>query len=434
VIGTSVRPANGTVVTYTNFLFVPTLLKICKVAGFGVTPGTPFTFNVALNAGEFPFAGTQSVTVLAGSPTASNSLGNCAFVNGPFTPIPGPPAIGTYPLNAVVTITEPPAGATTITAIQIFSGTGISFNSGTRTLTYALTDAGTNVVAFTNTLPTPPGVESVRADFTGDGLSDFATFNGATGFFSIAGSQSQSALRTGSIGQPGDLFVPGDYDGDHVTDQAYYSKGTWNIALSSGGSRSIGWGIATDIPMAADYNGDGKTDIGVYRPSTGVWYLLDGPNGTGNAYGWGISTDIPVAGDFDGDGKADIGVFRPSDGMWYLIGSRAGGMGIAWGANGDRPVPADYDGDGKVDLAVFRPSQGTWYIARSSNSGYDIVNWGVASDILSPGDYDGDGKYDIAVYRPSTGMWYILGSRDGLITRQSGTASDVSAESRYIPY
>src|SRR5205814_371548 len=118
--------------------------------------------------------------------------------------------------------------------------------------------------------------------------------------------------------------------------------GTWNIELSSGGTRSIGWGTAGDIPMPADYNGDGKADIGVYRPSTGVWYLLDGPNGSGNAYGWGISTDIPVAGDFDGDGKYDIGVYRPSNGMWYILASRDGLITNQYGSSSDVSAESRY--------------------------------------------------------------------------------------------
>jgi len=427
VIGTSVRPSNGTVVTYTDFVFVPTLLKICKIAGAGVAPGTLFTFDVTLTPADFPFAGTQTVQVAAGA--AGTTLGNCAFVNGPFTPVAGPPPIGTYPQGSTVAIVERPAGTTVESFAGLFSGGPASFNAGARTLTMVLSDPGTNVPVFVNTAAAALAT-TVRADFNGDGISDYALWNLGDGSTALP----QSA-KSSLVGQPGDLYVPGDYDGDRKTDRAFFTKGgTWNIELSTGGTRSIGWGTTGDIPMPADYNGDGKVDIGVYRPSTGVWYLLDGPNGSGNSYGWGISTDIPVAGDFDGDGKADIGVFRPSDGMWYLIGSRAGGMGIAWGANGDRPVPADYDGDGKVDLGVFRPSQGTWYIARSSNTGYDIVNFGAATDILSPGDYDGDGKYDIAVYRPSNGTWYVLGSQSGMQITPFGGASDVTAESRYIPY
>ena len=58
-----------------------------------------------------------------------------------------------------------------------------------------------------------------------------------------------------------------------------------------------------------DYDGDGKTDIAVWRPSTGVWYAL--PSSNPSSYTtrqWGISSDIPTPDDFDGDGKAEVAV------------------------------------------------------------------------------------------------------------------------------
>ena len=74
---------------------------------------------------------------------------------------------------------------------------------------------------------------------------------------------------------------------------------------------------------AGDFDGDAKTDIAVYRPATGAWWILKSSTNftTYATYQWGESTDIPVLGDFDGDGKADIAVYRPATGVWWILKS-----------------------------------------------------------------------------------------------------------------
>jgi len=196
-----------------------------------------------------------------------------------------------------------------------------------------------------------------------------------------------------------------DFDGDGRSDLAVFrpSTGVWWVR----GIASVHFGQNGDIPVAGDYNGDGRTDMAVFRPSTGKWYIQ------GLAPIWyGQNGDIPVAGDYNGDGRTDLAVFRPSNGTWYVRGIQA----MPFGQNGDIPVTGDYNGDGRTDLAVFRPSTGTWYIR-----GVGTKPFGQYGDIPVTGDFNADGISDVTVFRPSTGMWYS----GGILTLGYGGPGDV---------
>jgi uncharacterized delta-60 repeat protein len=210
--------------------------------------------------------------------------------------------------------------------------------------------------------------------------------------------------------------TPFDFDGDGRADVAVYrpSSGVWYQLFSSGipyGSPTFG--LAGDIPVPADYDGDGKTDLAIFRPSTGVWWHLVSSTGQLRAVTLGQSADIPLPADVNNDGTDDFVVFRPSTNIWYRAASPSYYDEKAFGLAGDQPVVGDFDGDGKADQAVFRPSSGDWWYAASSASGaHRSIHWGQNGDVPAPADYDGDGKTDVAVFRPSNGGWYILRSSD----------------------
>jgi FG-GAP-like repeat len=229
----------------------------------------------------------------------------------------------------------------------------------------------------------------------------------------------------------------GDFDGDGRVDLPLYrpSTGMWHVMKPAAGSDlNLNWGVDTDLPMPGDYDGDGKTDVAVYRPATGVWWvLLSSTNwATFVTYQWGTNTDIPVPGDYDGDRKTDIAVYRPATGTWYAVLSATNSTTFTsyqWGQSTDIPVPGDYDGDGTTDVAVYRPSTGAWWVLLSTtnSSTYFVRQWGATGDIPVQADYDGDGRSDIGVYRPGTGVWYLLESSTNFTnyrTRQWGVNAD----------
>ena len=218
---------------------------------------------------------------------------------------------------------------------------------------------------------------------------------------------------------------PFDYDGDGKSDISVYRSGRWYLQQSTAGVLQFEFGLASDKLTPADYDGDGKTDVAIYR--NGVWWILNSRDYVVRVVQWGIDGDIPQAGDYDGDAKADLAVFRPSEGNWHVLRSSDNGYtGVQWGTTGDKAVAADYDGDAKTDYAVYRA--GVWYILQSRD-GVKVAQYGIASDVPVTADYDADGKSDLAVFRG--GVWYLQRSRDGEQIYQFGLNNDQPTPADY---
>ena len=109
-----------------------------------------------------------------------------------------------------------------------------------------------------------------------------------------------------------------------------------------GGTDIIGFGSAGDLPVAADYDGDGKADIAFWRPSTGGWFVLRSEDFSFFSFPFGTNGDIPVPGDYDGDGRNDAAVFRPSTSTWFAQRSTAGTLIQQFGIAGDIPLPSAF--------------------------------------------------------------------------------------------
>jgi hypothetical protein len=268
-------------------------------------------------------------------------------------------------------------------------------------------------------------------DFDGDHRADLPVFRPSTGWWWV--------LHTGAgtndgygFGLSTDVPYPMDYDGDGKADLALWrpSVGHWFVSPSSGGYPSgghpaateVAWGLPGDVPVAADFDGDGKTDFSIFRPSTGWWWILRSSVGSAVSYGFGLSNDVPYPMDYDGDGKGDLALWRPSVGHWFIAFSSSGlpdgghpaATEVAWGLPGDLPAAADFDGDGRTDPAVYRPGNGHWYVLPTSAPGTWLdYPFGLSADLPMPRDVDGDGKADLVIWRPSVGNWWMSRSTLG---------------------
>jgi beta-lactamase superfamily II metal-dependent hydrolase len=187
------------------------------------------------------------------------------------------------------------------------------------------------------------------------------------------------------------ILASGDYNGDGTSELAVYrsASGMWAIRNLT----NIYFGSPSDYPSSGDFDGDGTTDATIFRPSQGLWGVR---NITRVIFG--VSGDRPVPEDYDGDGRTDIGVFRSSKSQWAIFNL------TRWyfGSSTDLPVPGDYNGDGTADTALFRKAAGMWAVNQITR-----IYFGSESDIPVPADYNGDSRTECAVYRPAFGYWLV---------------------------
>jgi hypothetical protein len=241
-------------------------------------------------------------------------------------------------------------------------------------------------------------------------------------------------------GAPANLQHVLDFDGDgktdpvvtRVTNSPNSGQIRWFVYNSTtGNNNETDWGLTTDKLVPADYDGDHKTDIAVWRagpPFGSFFYILQSSTNTIRIENFGQMGDDPsVTADYTGDGKADPAVYRagfaPGDVSFFYYKASSGqftGQTIytGWGQNGDTPVPGDFNGDGKADFCVRHPNPPAntqnLFLIHPGTGGGDVQNpandfymvYGVPTDKVVPGDYDGDGITDIALVRNVGGLWY----------------------------
>jgi len=216
--------------------------------------------------------------------------------------------------------------------------------------------------------------------------------------------------------QPGDIPITGDWNRDGITETGIFRPGgSWFLDINNNGTwdstptdKTFSWGKQPgDIPITGDWNHDGITETGIFRPG-GTWYLDMNNNGTWDSsptdrtFSWGKQPgDIPITGDWNGNGITETGIFR-AGGHWYLDTNNNGTWDgspldteFSWGKQpGDVPITGDWNGDGITETGIFRPGTG-FYLDMNNNGQYDgpsidrFLPWG----LLQPND------------KPVTGKW-----------------------------
>ncbi len=212
-----------------------------------------------------------------------------------------------------------------------------------------------------------------------------------------------------AFGQPGDIPIVGDWDGDGDDTVGVYRNGTWILARRNRAPkgepipvRTLQFGEPGDVPVVGDWDGDGDDTVGVYRD--GLWILSDtlasDPRQTLELR-LGDPGDTPVVGDWDGVGGDTVGVFR--DGRWTLTNASYAGTArrfeLRFGAAGDRPVRGNWDGVRGDTIGLYR--NGTWLLPASNSDLQRVTELELGSRDTKPvvGNWDGGGSDTIGVVR-----------------------------------
>ena len=166
--------------------------------------------------------------------------------------------------------------------------------------------------------------------------------------------------------------LSGDFNADGRDELGTHQGNTFFIDGDGNGSYDpdvdfrYGFGLGGDLPIVGDWNGDGRDAIGTYRPSASLFWLdVDGDGAwqadpdRSLAAPAALSGDLPIAGDWDGDGRDEVGLFRPSAALFILD---VDGDGVdnndpryVFGSPGDRALVGDWNCDGRDELGVYRP-------------------------------------------------------------------------------
>jgi len=382
---------------------------------FGSTNGAPFTFRVKTSV-------PTTVPTLILNPADDTGVKGDGV-----TAARTPHFTGTADPNAKIVLYRTGNGPNQVLSVVTTDAAGnfsiqLPFNlsDGTITLVVQETDVANNLGQFSS--PLTVTVASVAADYTLAARTTPALYRrtaSATGLFFLRGVSSSPGTAYGNSNL--DIPFTGDFDGDGKADIAVYRPSIhyWGLNRSSRGNEVFPFGSPGSLPAVGDFDGDGVTDVSAYEPTTGVWTIATSSASAGvqtfrmpTAGFTPQNGDVPVPGAYGNAGRDEEAVYRPSTGQFFIVQPGGGSIRtvvLTTGGPGDVPVPANYDdavGRRQTEPAVFNPGTGTFLVA--GPTGNRTVKF-QPGDIPAPGDYFGTGKIQPAVFRPSAGAFVAEG-------------------------
>jgi hypothetical protein len=253
-------------------------------------------------------------------------------------------------------------------------------------------------------------------DPTGDGRADFTLTGCSTGEYYVRDSATgQWSAFDEPLAYPA-VPVPGDYDGNGRWEAAWYDDGDWVTTGGVGtrlhdpddidpGGDHTGW-----EPVPGNYDGSDRAwELAFYDSHAGIWYI-EGQEpisfGIGGAYTSSTTPieeawyDVPVPGDYDGDGDTDVALYRLLDGT---VRTLEGGVIATFPHWIGEPLAIDVDHDPADEPVIYSVVDDTVTWAFADGSTVEQPDTSDGRPLPAPADYDGDGRIDLASWDWRTG-------------------------------
>ena len=450
--------------TVTNLSGTTELAVGQVVSGTGIPAGTKIA-GINATAGTLTLSNAATATAAGDSLTADNVDANGKPYNFsiqlPFTLTEGQTSL----YVEVVNLAGNTSGSSNNVGVAIVSNAA-DYNGGPAS-DPALFARNTASSQLQWIVQTPAGSAPPWFGASGTPYSPATLFNGTltSGSAVITGISSTGTLVAGQS-----ITGTGIPAGTTIAAVNSSSSITLSSKATAGGTESLTATAPTDVvPFTGDFDGDGVSDLAYYNAATATWTLFESSNYAVNgpmtfsmasaitAAGGTLANSMPVVGNFDANGPTEVGVFTVNaqgQGIWIIDSSLNGIRTVNLGSTGDIPVPGDYDAIGYDEPAVYVPSNGEFvvYNPKTGTTESPLVIPGISSspDLASlvpvPGQYDNvyyfanatnptlpfSGRTEAAVFDPKTGVFTILGPGGTPYTVSGFQAGDIPAPADYL--